>query len=331
MKSNYIAAAIAFSLIVIIASLFIGPSEFLFKNIVHNFLNNKPLFESDSQKELFISIIFDIRASRVLLSFMVGASLSVSGAALQAMLRNPLVSPYVLGLSSGAAFGAALALAFGFFSTQVSAFVFGASAVLLSYYIAKSGNQVSVLPLILSGVIVSGIFSALLTIIQFISDPFKLQSIVHWTMGNLHNATWEKAASIIIPFILGSAILVFFSFKINVLSLGDDEALSVGVNPAVLRMLILIPATLLASSSVAVAGVIGMVGLIIPHVVRIIAGADNRNVIPLSFFLGGSFLVIVDTISRTLFTFEMPIGVFTMLIGGPFFIYLIKKSHLGMQ
>ena len=172
---------------IVLASLFIGPSETATPDAIMNLI-----FNNTGNTNLIQSVIFDVRLPRVLLTFLVGGSLAISGCSIQAIFRNPLTDSYILGLSSGAAFGAALALAYTFLPVQVSAFIFGLVAVGLSYFMARKNKNVSIVSLILSGIIVSGIFTALLTLVQFYSDPFKLQSIVHWTMGNLHNADMAK-------------------------------------------------------------------------------------------------------------------------------------------
>jgi iron complex transport system permease protein len=311
-------------ILIIVGSLFIGPSQAATPGAIFNlFLNN-----SDDSK-LIQAVVFDVRLPRILLTFLVGGSLAISGCSIQAIFRNPLTDSYILGLSSGAAFGAALALAYAFLPVQLSAFLFGLIAVGLSYFMARKNKNISIVSLILSGIIVSGIFTALLTMVQFFSDPFKLQSIVHWTMGNLHNANWNKLQSSIISIFVGVTVLFTYRWRLNVLALGDDEARTVGINPDKDKLVILIAATLASSAAVAVAGIIGLYGLIVPHMVRMIIGPDNRQSIPLNFFFGGTFLLVIDNFSRTLSGFEIPIGVFTMLIGAPFFIYLMKKTNIG--
>ncbi len=309
---------------IVLASLFIGPSETANPDAIFNLI-----FNNTGNSSLVQSVIFDVRLPRILLTFLVGGSLAISGCSIQAIFRNPLTDSYILGLSSGAAFGAALALAYSFLPVQVSAFIFGLIAVGLSYFMARKNKNVSIVSLILSGIIVSGIFTALLTLVQFYSDPFKLQSIVHWTMGNLHNANWEKLQSSVIPITVGVLVLFVYRWRLNVLALGDDEARTVGINPEKDKLIILIASTLAASSAVAVAGIIGLYGLIVPHMVRMIIGPDNRQSIPLNFLFGGMFLLIIDNFSRTLSGFEIPIGVFTMLLGAPSFIFLMKKTNIG--
>lgn len=309
---------------IVLVSLFIGPSSNVNPSSIFNFL-----IHQNDPANLVKSVVFDVRLPRVLLTFLVGGSLAISGCSIQAIFRNPLTDSYILGLSSGAAFGAALALAFAFIPVQVSAFCFGLVAVGLSYFMARKNKSVSIVSLILSGIIVSGIFTALLTIVQFYSDPFKLQSIIHWTMGNLHNANWEKVQSAIFPISLGVIVLFFYRWKLNVLALGDDEARTVGINPDRDKLIILVAASLASSSAVAVAGIIGLYGLIVPHMVRMFIGPDNKQAIPLNFLFGGMFLLIIDNFSRTFSSFEIPIGVFTMLLGAPFFIWLMKKTNIG--
>jgi iron complex transport system permease protein len=324
--NNRIVSILLYSLPVpvILASLFIGPSQNATPGAILNMF-----FNNAYNPGIVKSIVVDVRLPRILLTFLVGGSLAISGCSIQAIFRNPLTDSYILGLSSGAAFGAALALAYAFLPVQLSAFIFGLTAVGLSYFMARKNRNVSIVSLILSGIIVSGIFTALLTIVQFFSDPFKLQSIVHWTMGNLHNASWGKLQSSVIPISAGVAVLLIYRWRLNVLALGDDEARTVGINPGKDKIIILFAATLASSSAVAVAGIIGLYGLIVPHMVRMIIGPDNRQSVPLNFLFGGMFLLIIDNFSQTLSGFELPIGVFTMLLGAPFFIYLMKKTNIG--
>jgi len=319
-------------LFLILFSLLLGPSETAGPAEMLHWIGARlgvvPGLE-ESTEALIRTVLWDVRLPRILLAFMVGAALTVSGNSLQALFRNPLVSPDILGLSSGSAFGAALALSLGRLPLQATAFCFGLIAVGLSYFLALRRQGVSIVSLILAGVIVSGIFTALLTIVQFFTDPFRLQTIVHWTMGNLHHADWHKVRSAALPITAGLAWLLIFRWRLNVIALGDEETRTVGLNPEKEKLLILLPATLIASASVAVAGVIGLVGLAFPHMVRLLVGPDNQKTQPLSLILGGSLLLLVDDCSRTLAAFEIPIGIFTTLIGGPFFIYLLKKSRLS--
>ena len=311
---------------VLLLSLFVGPSENMGWGKILSFL-----WHPDAAEPLVRTILLDIRLPRVLLVFCTGGVLALSGAALQAIFRNPLVDPYVLGLSSGAAFGAALALWTPWAPVQVSAFVFAVAAVGLSFFMARKNRQVSIVSLILAGIITNGIFTALLTVVQILSDPYKLQGIVHWIMGNFHTAGWDKLQMAILPMAAGVVILYFLRWRLNVLALGDDEAAAVGINPSRLKWWSLLAVTLSGSAAVAVSGIIGLYGLMVPHVVRMLFGVDNRQTLLLNLLLGGSFLVIIDNISRSMAGFEIPIGVFTMLLGAPFFIWLLKKSNIGWE
>ena len=313
--------------IVIVASVFIGSSTLFSKKEIFEYIFSG--FQTSNQT--LDSIIFNIRIPRILITFMIGGTLAMSGNSLQATLKNPLVCPYILGLSSGAEFGAALSLAYLTIPIQISALVFGFIAVLLTYIISMKKNNVSTVTIILAGVVVSGIFTALLTIVQFFSDPFKLQSIVSWTMGNLHNSSWEKFKIAFIPILVGTTILYFYKWKLNAIALGDEEAKTSGINVKRDKLIILFAVTLATSSAVAISGVIGLFGLIIPHITRMLVGVDNRISMPFNFLFGGSFLLIIDDFSRSFFDFEMPICVLTMLIGAPFFIYLMKKNNIGWE
>lgn len=314
-------------------SLFIGPSEVISPADVLAYFQHMFLGQTlppDHRLLLTGSVVMNIRLPRILLAMLVGTALSLSGASLQALFRNPLVSPDVLGLTAGAAFGAALALATSFLPLNVSAFIGGIIAVGITYGIAYSRYGVSVVALILAGVIISGLFTAMLTIVQFFADPFRLQTIVQWTMGNLHTAKWSKVTSSAPPIIISAAWMLLMRWRLNVLALGDEEARSVGMNPEKEKILILLPATLAASSAVAVAGIIGMVGLSLPHCARLLVGADNRRLLPVAASLGAVFLLVVDNFSRSITSYELPVGIFTVLIGGPFFIFLLRNRLRGI-
>ena len=312
---------------VIVISLFIGASDNItVKKVISSFF-----MYNTSDIEMVRTILYQVRLPRILLVFLTGGILAASGSAMQAIFRNPLIDPYILGLSSGAAFGAALALYITLIPIQISAFIFGLLAVGLSYIIARKNKQVSIISLILAGIITNGIFTALLTIIQIISDPFKLQSIVHWIMGSFHTANWYKLKLVIIPAIAGLIILFFLRWKLNVLALGDEEALSAGINPDRIKVWVLIATTLACSAVIAVSGIIGLYGLIIPHLVRMLFGVNNKTTLLMNLLIGGVFLVVIDDISRSFKGFEIPIGVFTMLFCAPFFIWLLKKTNTGWQ
>ncbi|MGD1009818.1 MAG: iron ABC transporter permease [Candidatus Aminicenantales bacterium] len=272
-------------------------------------------------------IIFRIRLPRLLLALFAGAALSVSGASLQALFKNPLVFEFSLGISYGAAFGAALSLVFlgRRFPPQLSAFVFAIMAVLLVLVIAgKSVSQI--VPILLSGVIVSALFQALLSFVEFFANPYALQALIFWLMGSLSQAVWKDLALTLPVIGLGIIILILLRWRLNVLSLGDGEARALGVNVKAEKALVIAAAALITAAATSVTGVINWVGLIVPHLVRMMVGVDNRKVIPLSAALGASLLIVADDIARNAAAFEIPIGILTSVVGIPLFIVLLKRS-----
>jgi len=275
----------------------------------------------------YADILFRIRLPRLLLAMFAGAALSVSGASLQALFKNPLVFEFSLGISYGAAFGAALSLVFlgRGFVPQLAAFAFAVVAVVLVLVIAgKSASQI--VPVLLSGVIVSALFQALLSLVEFFANPYALQALIFWLLGSLSQAVWGDLA-VTLPIIgLGVAVLVLFRWRLNVLSLGDEEARALGVNVRREKALVIAVATLTTAAATSVTGVINWVGLIVPHLVRMMVGADNRKVIPLSAALGASLLIVADDFARSAASFEIPIGILTSVVGIPFFIVLLKRS-----
>lgn len=276
-----------------------------------------------------INVLVNIRLPRVALGLLVGGALAVSGTAFQAVMRNPLVESYTLGLSSGAAFGAALAMAVVTIPIQICAFAFACLSVGISYLAASKNGETSVISLVLAGVVVASVFTAMLSILQISIDPLQLQGLVYWLMGSLHTASWEKLFAVLPYLVVGYAIIYFFRWKLNILSLGEKDAGSLGVNPQKYKLLFIGAATLMASAAVSVTGIVSLVGLMIPHMLRMLFGPDNTKLIPLSFCLGASYLAIVDMISRNLLTYEIPIGIFTTFLGAPYFIFLIRKTREG--
>jgi len=275
------------------------------------------------------TILWQVRLPRILLTFMVGAALASSGGILQSIFRNPIVDPFTLGISSGSAFGAALAMLFPILPVNISAFLFGVCAVLLTYFVSNAGLKSSIIGMVLAGMVISGVFTAMLTLLQYISDPYKLQAIVQWTMGNLHTASWSKVYSACFPIIIGLAILILLRWKLNLLALGDQEAIAVGVNPKILKIVCIAVATMVTASAVAAVGVISLFGLIVPHISRMIFGPNNNIVVGANISIGGTFLLLIDDFSRAVMPFEIPIGVFTMIIGAPLFIYLMRRNEIN--
>lgn len=275
------------------------------------------------------TVIFDIRLPRAALALSVGASLAVSGAAFQGMFRNPLVSSQILGVAAGSGFGAALAILVSGDPVliQLSAFLFGVTAVAMAYAIGRVHRSSPVLMLVLSGVIVTAFFSALISLITYVADPYsKLPTIVFWLMGSLSRASNEDVLMAIPLMIIGIVGLLLVRWRLNILSMGDDEARALGVNTEHLKVLVVVCATLVSASAVSVSGMVGWVGLVIPHVGRMIVGPDHRILMPASLALGATYLLLVDSIARTVTSGEIPLGILTATLGAPFFAYLLRRT-----
>lgn len=313
-----------FPLLSFLTSLFIGayaiqPSKVL-KTILHELLNLVQPVDTAER-----AIIIDIRVPRVILAGIVGACLSSSGATLQGIFRNPLVDPFILGISAGSAFGAAISIGFlDFLPTQILSFLFAILAVSAAYLVAKTHGEVSRLALVLSGVVVSSFFTALVSIVKFLVDPHRLQSIVFWLMGSFSLADWKAVKISSLALIFGVLPLILMRWRLNVLSMGEEEAKVLGVDVKRERILLILFSTLSVSVCTSLTGIIGWVGLIVPHLVRMIVGPDHRILIPMSAACGSGFMILADTISRTLTTFDIPVGIVTSLLGTPFFIYLMR-------
>jgi len=275
------------------------------------------------------AIVMDIRLPRVILAGLVGLILSGSGVTLQGLFRNPLVDPFILGISAGAALGCALSI--GFFPhlpTQPMAFSLGLMAVLSAYSIARAEGDISRLPLVLSGVIVSAFFTALVSIIKFLVDPHKLQAIVYWLMGSFSFAGWDTVMIALIGAV-GLVPVYLMRWRINVLSMGEDEAKALGINVKKDRVILIIASSLAVSVAVSVSGIIGWVGLIVPHLMRMATGPDHKKLVPLSMAGGATFMILADTAARSLTSFDVPVGIVTAILGAPFFIYLMKRGGNG--
>ncbi len=282
-------------------------------------------FWTDQEETIF----FNVRLPRVVMAMLVGCCLSSAGAAYQGTFQNPLVSPDILGASQGAAFGAAVAILLGFASFGISAMAFGFAiiTVLLVIAVAQAARGNQVLTVVLAGVMVSSLFSAGVSFTKLIADPAdQLPAITYWLMGSLTSAKPADVFMAFPPMFIGLVVLFVLRWKINILTMGDDEASTMGVNTKLLRMVIILAATLVTAASVAVTGMIGWVGLVIPHLSRMLIGSDYRKLMPASMLMGASFLLLVDDVSRLATTAEIPIGILTAFIGAPFFLYLITRE-----
>ena len=281
-----------------------------------------PIFPQLTISQTISTIVWQIR--------LLGASLSMAGAAFQGIFKNPLVSSDLLGVSNGAGFGAALAIILSGSSVviQLFAFIFGIISVSITYLISKAYNAGGLLILVLSGVAISAFFNSLISGIKFMADPNeKLPEIVYWLMGSLASVTMDQIIMILIPLFIGFIILYLFKWQMNILAMGDEEAQSLGLNPSRIRLIIIIGCTLLTSAAVSISGIIGWIGMIIPHIARMLVGPDNRTLILASSSLGASFLLLVDNISRIAVSIEIPIGILTAIIGVPIFLYLLRRGY----
>ena len=277
------------------------------------------------------TVMFKVRIPRILASVFVGAALAASGAVYQGLFRNPMVSPDLMGASSGAGFGAALALLISCtpLQVQIISFVFGIAAVVITYSISNAvglgGN--SQLSLVLTGIVVSTLFSSFISLIKYVADPnSKLPSITYWLMGGFSSITEPDLPLLVLPIFIGLVPMLLLRYRLNVLSFGDEEAKSLGVNMKSTMTVFVAFSTLTISASVAASGIIGWVGLVIPHLVRIIVGPNYSRLLPASMLLGAIYLLLIDNIARLVSSAEIPIGILTSIIGAPFFVYLLVKG-----
>jgi len=272
-------------------------------------------------------IIIDIRLPRIILAGLVGSALSGAGVALQGVFRNPLVDPFILGISGGAAFGCALSVGFfPFIPIPILAFFFGIIAVILTYTVAKTQGEISRLPLVLSGVVISAFFTAMVSMVKFLVDPHKLQSIVFWLMGSFSLSDWRSVKIGGAGIIAGLLPLFLMRWRLNSISMGEEEAKTLGINVRREQMIFIGSSSLATSVAVSVSGIIGWVGLMVPHLVRMIVGPDHKDLVPLSMAGGAAFMIFTDTIARSLTDFDIPVGIITAIIGAPFFVGLMKKG-----
>lgn len=313
-------------IVLIILALSIGQSSFSLSQLVKEIsalFNNKEMSDQGF-------ILWHIRLPRILTALIVGAALALAGATYQGMFRNPLVSPDILGVSAGSGLGAVIAIYFDLplIGIQFSAFLFGLGTVTLVYLISQTVRRLDpILALVLAGIAISALLGAGISLIKLLSDPYsQLTMITFWLMGSLTMTTIEDLLLVIPIFLLSLLPLILLRWRMNILSLDDEAALALGINIGRLRLLFIISATLMTSSVVAITGIIGWIGLVIPHVARLLVGPDFRRLLPTSLFLGAGFLIITDTIARSAFPIEMPLSILTAFIGAPFFIGLLIQG-----
>lgn len=271
-------------------------------------------------------VLLSIRLPRVVAAALVGAALSLAGVSYQGMFRNPMVSPDILGASTGAGFGAALSilLGLGYFMISAAAFGFGLAAVALAYAVSRMARTENTLAMILAGMMVSSLFSAGTSFVKLVADTDdQLPAITYWLMGSLASIKMQDVGFLLVPVLIGTIPLLAMRWRMNLLTLGEDEAESMGINTKLYRAVVVFCATMLTAASVSVSGMIGWVGLVIPHFCRMIFGYDYRVLVPSSLLFGAAFLMAVDDISRVTTTSEIPLGILTAFVGTPIFVYLL--------
>jgi iron complex transport system permease protein len=280
------------------------------------------------------TIVLAIRMPRTLLAMCVGAGLAISGAAYQGMFRNPLVSTDILGVSSAAGFGAALALLFSgnALEVQLVSIVLGLAGVGLTYLISRVYKTTPVLMLVLSGVVVAAFFSSLISATKYIADPDnKLPAITYWLLGSLSGASYKNLVTVVPMIVIGSAGLLFVRWPLNVLAMGDDEARSLGIRTELLKGVVIVCTTVITAAAVSVSGLIGWIGLMIPHAGRMIVGPNHHVLLPTTLAIGAAYLVLIDTLARTITPQEIALGILTSVVGAPFLAYLLRRTKGGWR
>ena len=280
------------------------------------------------------AVIFELRIPRILMAIAVGGGLGCAGAACQALFSNPLATPDILGVTSGTCVGAILAilLSFNMAGIQATALLFGLFSVFVTLRLSSGKRGISILFLVLSGVMISSLFNALSSLLKYTADPMdKLPQITYWLMGSFTGASYRKLLIGSPMILIGTALIYLLRWQFNILSLSEDEARASGIHLKRMRILLVLAITMITASSVSMCGQVGWVGLLIPHCARMMTGSNNRLVIPMSISLGASFLIFIDTLSRTLTVIELPLSVLTAILGAPFFILLLKRSERSFR
>jgi len=325
----WVGILVGFLLIISIFSLFVGSTYIPFKKIISLIFTGKGSIE--------YSVLFDIRLPRILLGFAIGGALSLAGVILQGLFRNSLVEPYTLGISGGAALGVCLNIILqldrnlGILSLPVCGFLGAVLIILILYSLSIKKGILKIQELLLMGVMLSFISSSLIMLIMSISRTEDLHGIVFWIMGSLEEPNWSLIKAIVSISLLGLVFSYLFCHALNALSLGEEEALHLGINVEITKRLLFILASLLTGFSVSIAGIIGFVGLAVPHFMRNLVGQDHRILLISSFLSGAGFLILCDTLARTIILpLELPVGVITGILGGSIFIYIISKKQIKL-
>ncbi|MBW1971743.1 MAG: iron ABC transporter permease [Deltaproteobacteria bacterium] len=309
-------------IISVVASLFVGTMPLKIETV----LNGKLTVTEKA-------VLLKLRLPRAITGILVGGSLAIGGVVFQSLLRNPLAEPYILGISSGAATGAIISIILGFsaipFGLQLSAFLGGLFTIFLVFIISHRENRMNTTILILAGVIINTFFTAVIMFLISITHDERIHHILFWLMGDLSQADFIQII-IVLPIVIFGFFIIFYHFRsLNLINIGEETASQLGVPVEKTKIMLTLVVSLMTGAVVSIAGIIGFIGLIIPHILRIILGGDHRIILPTSFFIGASFLVICDTLSKVITpSTELPVGVITALFGGPFFVYLLRKKRV---
>lgn len=320
-------------IIIFLISLTIGRFPIPVKTLLEVLISKVITLNKNWDKTLE-TVIFKVRLPRIISAILVGASLAVSGVTYQGMFRNPLVSPDILGVSAGAGFGAALGIFFSMhvLGIQLMSFAMGLLAVFLTYFLSSKARHDPTISLVLVGVLVGIIFTSGTSMLKYLADPYdKLPTITFWLMGSLSSITSEDVGLVLLPIIIGIIPLYLVRWRLNVLSLEEEEAKSLGLDTKKLRIAVILCSTLITSAAVSISGMIGWVGLIVPHIARMIVGPNYEDLLLASIILGSTYLLLVDDIARMLTSVEIPLGILTSSIGAPFFLYLLLFKRGGWQ
>ncbi|BEP27736.1 FecCD family ABC transporter permease [Helicovermis profundi] len=344
MRKSFVINLIISILLLIVFMVFvstIGAVKIPFSDSIKILVSKIPLINKfvdvSNIKHSHLQIILNIRFPRIVLSALIGGSLAASGSVFQGVFKNPMADPYVLGVSSGAALGASIVIIFfntvsylGISTVVVGAFIGAVLSILIVYNLSRIGGKTPTVTLLLAGIAINFFLSSIISLLMALNRD-QVERIIFWTMGSVSAASWSKIYIILIPFIIVNILFIFFAKDLNLLLLGEDSAQSLGVDVEKTKIVLLVLSSLSTAAAVSVSGIIGFVGLIVPHAVRIISGPDHRRLIPFAIVGGSIFMVISDTISRTIVApTEIPIGVVTAMFGAPYFLYLlVKNKNMG--
>lgn len=334
-KDNYftLISKLLMFLVPVIAALIAACTGRIFIPVGEVFKTIGNIFTGDEALSNY-SIIVNLRVPRIIMAVIVGAGLSCAGNTFQSLFSNPLATPDILGVTSGTCLGAIIAILLerGMLEIQLTALAFGLVAVWITMKLSGSRTDRSLVFLVLSGVIISSLFNALGSLLKYTADPTsKLPEITYWLLGSFASSTYTKIAVGTPLIIIGIIVIYFLRWQLNIISLSEDEAKASGIDIKKIRVIFIIAATLITASSVSMAGQVGWIGLLVPHLARMLVGSNNRYVIPVGISLGASFMLVIDTLSRSISVIELPLSILTAIIGAPMFILLLRRSRDNLK